>query len=242
MADLEPVNALEKWRNRFGPELARTIQRFPISIGLVVFGAILFLVALNAPSNPADDFLFKSFVTIELTALLAVATQLAIESRVFIRIVGWAISLLGFFAIGATIFLENMAMGHPIMWLPILILLTSISPTLRPFGAHNGRRQQNLFWWMNHRSIVSAIVAGFAFLVILFGLLIIERSVSILFGVQLEHIMYRYLLPLAGALFAPIYWLATIPKESDFGGDELTTPEFLSQAVGFLACLSSRRF
>lgn len=234
MADPEPMNALQKWRDRFGPELARTVQRFPFSVGLVTIGAILFLIELNGSSNPSDDVLFKTFATFELTALLAVATQLAVESRVFGKIVGWIINLLGLLAIGATIFLENMALGQPFMWVPILILLTSISPALHFTREYDGRRQQNLFWWMNHRSIVSAIVAGFAYLVILLGLVIIERSVSILFGFQLEHLMYRYLLPLAGALFAPIYWFATIPNASEFRDDELNKPDFLSQAVGFL--------
>lgn len=234
MGDLEPTGAIARWRDRLGPELVRTIQRFPIASGLIVLGAILFLLELNASSSFDNDLLVNLLATVELTALLAVAVQLSVESRAFGKAVGWGIVLLGLLAIGTTIFFENMALGQPLMWVPILILLTSVSPAFRPFGEKGRSRQQDLFWWMNHRSIVSAIVAGFAFLVILLGLMIIERSISILFGFQLDHIIYRYLVPLAGALFAPIYWLVTIPELRHFRQGELDTPDFLSRAVGFL--------
>lgn len=234
MGEAVEMSTFEKWRNRLGPELNRTAQRFPIAIGFTVIATILFLVELNLSNSVDSDLTGKSFATFGLSALFAVASQLMAESGVLKKRTSWAMAVAGFLIIGATIFFQDHVIGLPIMWMPLLILLTSISPTLAPRGSRGDQSQQELFWWMNHRSIVSALIAGLAFLVIFFGLMIIERSVAILFGFELERLIYRILVPLAGLLFAPIYWLVTIPEMQDYSAQEMEKPDFLSGAVGFL--------
>jgi hypothetical protein len=234
MVETVEQSAFEKWRNRLGPELSRTAQRFPVSICFVIVATTLYLVELNAPDASGGSFLGKSFATFSLSALLAVATQLMVESGVIKRTVSWTLDIVGFVLIGITLFGSSKIIGLPIMWVPLLILLTSISPTLAPKAEAGAQKQQELFWWMNHRSIVSAMIAGLAFLVILFGLMIIERSVAILFGFEIDKLIYRFLVPLAGLLFAPIYWLVTIPELEDYRAQDMENPDFLSGAVGFL--------
>lgn len=233
MAEPLQLSAFEKWRQRLGPELSRTAQRFPIPVVLIVIATILFLIEVNASPEIEGDILAKSVVTLAFSTLFAVACQLMVETGVLSKLLSWILAGIGLLVFGATLFFDSMAIGEPFMWAPILVLFMSVAPALKP-RANSSSSQQDFFWWINHRSIVAACIAGLAFLLILLGMVIIERSVAVLFNIGVDRLIYGYLLTLAGVLFAPTYWLAMIPEVNQFDKGELEQPDPLSRAVGFL--------
>ncbi|MCF4098293.1 DUF4153 domain-containing protein [Maritalea mediterranea] len=228
------LSAFEKWRAHLGPALNRAIQRFPLSVGLLSVATLLFFVGMNLDPEFENDLIGQTFVICVFAALWSIAAQLAHESGNFPRIWVWFAAIMGTILIGITVYWHEQLPVTPEIWPPILVLLTSISPVLRPNGPEGAQQQQDFFWWINHRAIVSALIAGLAFLVILFGFVIVERSLAILFGLNAEHVVYRYLLPTAGILFAPIFWMTTIPEPHEYAPHDLTEPDFISRAAGFL--------
>lgn len=116
----------------------------------------------------------------------------------------------------------------------IAVLWLSVSPFTRIARGPDREDQQTRFWLLNHRAVASAIIAAAAFAIIAFGLLIIERSLSTLFGLDASRVFYQWLLPITGLFLSPVYWLSTLPKLGDVQMAEAERPEFISKAIGFL--------
>ncbi|MCF6343624.1 MAG: DUF4153 domain-containing protein, partial [Devosiaceae bacterium] len=93
---------------------------------------------------------------------------------------------------------------------------------------------QDRFWIINHRAVVLAIIAGVGFGIIALGLVAIERTFTLLFGLDISDIFYQYLLPVAGLFLVPFYWLSAIENLNEVSAKELEKPDFLSKSIGFL--------
>ncbi|RYH13673.1 MAG: DUF4153 domain-containing protein [Alphaproteobacteria bacterium] len=119
--------------------------------------------------------------------------------------------------------------------LPVVsVLWLSVSPFTR-IGRGSAREdQQNRFWIINHQALATAAIAGGAFAIIALGFLIIERSLSMLFGLETGALFYQWLLPFTGLFLTPVYWLSTLPKLSEIEAVQAERPEFIGKAVGFL--------
>lgn len=226
------ANTIRDRFERLAPDAAATMARFPFAVLLTVLATGVFLVIINEYVPRGDEFWPRLGAGLGTAAVLALAGKLFAESipgaRIATMLLRFGVPILAVSAwqITSTQWLFPLA-------LPIVALLwLSVAPVLG--GGLADRRTQDRFWWVNHRAITTGIVAGAGLLIIALGLVAIERSLELLFGIETRDLMFRWVLPIAVFLLAPVYWLSTIPRLADFDASDLTQPDFLTRSIGFL--------
>jgi len=219
----------------FMPDIVATFYRFPATSFLVFVGTLITLYEINFLSSGSDEVIMRLAVGIYVGAIFALAGVLMEESQ---NTPAWLNSLVKFILPLLTIAAFQVQSNQHLvafMLIPISILFLSVSPVLTFVSNKTDRdQQQDVFWWVNHRSVTTAVVAAVGILIVAIGLVAIERSMSLLFGNSLDKLIYEFMLPIAGFFLAPIYWISTIPKVAEFNQEELSKPDFLSTAIGFL--------
>jgi len=215
--------------DRLAPNLMATLKRFPFAILLLAGTAILALVALNAGSGLDEEFWWRLVLGFTTGAVTATAGSLFAESRPDRRalsiVLGYVLPVLAILALQVT----------DTRWLtPYLIPIVSVLWLSVAAFTRREKDQQDRFWWLNHQGAATALIAVLAFLLIALGILVIERSLSILFGLEAPDLFYRWVLPVIGLFFTPLYWLSTLPRLEKFDEAYLTRPDFIARAIGFL--------
>jgi hypothetical protein len=222
---------VQDWRERlagFAPDVSTTMRRFPLAICFIAIATFLSLLIINEVVPETENWV-RLFAGTAAAAILATAGVLCIERR---GNTGWlgplllyVLPLLGLVAF--QIADERFALTY-LLPLPVLIWL-SLSPSA---GARSDGEE--IYWWTNNRAVTTAIVAVAGFGLIVLGLLAIDRSLSILFRVEVGDLFYRGLLPIVGFLLLPVYWLSTLPVVSDPGERDLDARDFLVRAIAFI--------
>jgi hypothetical protein len=215
--------------DRLAPDLTATLKRFPFAILLLAGTAILALIALNAGSGLDEEFWWRLVLGFATGAVTATAGSLFAESRpdrpALSIVLGYVLPVLAILALQVT----------DTRWLtPYLIPIVSILWLSVSAFTRRDKDQQDRFWWLNHQGAATALIAVLAFLLIALGILVIERSLSILFGLEAPDLFYRWVLPVIGLFFTPLYWLSTLPRLEKFDEGYLTRPDFIARAIGFL--------
>lgn len=220
---------------RLAPDVMTVLRRFPFTVVLVAIATAILLCAINDwPSGVDEQVWQRWFGGFATSGLLALAGYYFSESRPGEVLVGRLltyVSPLAFIGLFQVTSVEWVVL--PLLPL-VAILWLSVSPFTRIESGTGKQLQQDKFWWLNHRAIVSAIIAFAAMLIVFLGLLAIERALSILFGIETDEFMYKIVLPFFAGFLAPLYWLSTLPRLDEFNEQELVSPDFLSRAVGFL--------
>lgn len=223
-----------QFSDRLSPDLKRVTRRFPLA---VVFALAATLVAVNQANTifylPEEDGLrlFGGAVT---GFILALAGVLFSESRPAQRISGLVLAYLVPLA-SPFIFQIRDENWVVLPLLPVAALMwLSVSAYTR-FGSADARNDiQNRFWWLNQRAVISGAVAILAAIVFFIGVLAIDRSLDLLFGIEIWDLMLQWVLPVVYCLFVPVYWLAALPELDDYESEVLDKPDFLTQAIGFV--------
>lgn len=219
---------------RLSPDIERTVRRFAFALILGAFATLVLLGLINDWAGPVhEDTGIRLLGGLAIAAIAAAAGQLFGESRPERRIAGMILT----YAVPLALFLlfqlddSRYLFGPPL--LPALIMWLSVAAFL-PRAGQERARQQDMFWWLNHRAAASGAIALIAFLIIAVGTIAIERSLAILFGLQTDALFYNYILPVVGGFLVPAYWLATLPTIEQYDEQDLAEPDFISRAVGFL--------
>jgi len=89
-------------------------------------------------------------------------------------------------------------------------------------------------WDFTHKIWTGAIFATVGSIIYLLGILAIMAALKSLFGIDIEKLMERILLPIGFGLLAPLYWLSTIPPVDEDASELYENPSFISKAVAFL--------
>ena len=90
-------------------------------------------------------------------------------------------------------------------------------------------------WDFTHRIWVGAIFATAGSILFALGILFINEAVRALFDVRLNDLLFEWIMPIALAGLAPLYWLSTIDDPNRLSSeDSLRQPGFISRAVGFM--------
>ncbi|MBI4048694.1 MAG: DUF4153 domain-containing protein [Devosia nanyangense] len=223
---------LREWLDRLAPDLIATLRRFPFTSLLLLCTTAAILAMLNEFVSISDEFSWRVIGGLATGAVFATAGVLFHESRPEAHIAGL---LLGYVAPLAAIALFQVTDADWFVpWaLPVIsILWLSVSAFTRRDTPLETEQQR--FWWLNHQAAATALIAAVAFLLIALGLAAIERSLSILFGLESQDFFYRWVLPVIGFLFTPLYWLATIPRLDAFDPQSLRQPDLIARATGFL--------
>jgi len=226
--------SLKGWLERQAPDFLQTWQRFPLAISMAVLNAMIVLGAINDVAWLRDEVWGRAAFGLVTGAVLAVAGVYFAESRPEAR--RWSLILKYLLPVAAVGLFEitDIAWFVPYALPAVAILWLSVSPFTRIERGEAREAQQNRFWIVNHQALATALIAGAAFAIIALGFLIIERSLSILFGLYVAEVFYRWLLPFTGLLLTPVYWLSTLPKLAEVEASQAERPEFIGKAIGFL--------
>lgn len=216
------------------PDFSQTLRRFPLAILLSALAAAVF-VAFNDDLLTTDNEAWERATIGLMTAgAFAVAGRLFAESRddhpwlaIFLSYVLPVLVVLLFQV-------RDSFYAAPFLLFPVSGLWMSIAAFTRWGGRDERDDIQNRFWWLNHRAVITGIIALAGFLLIAGGMLVIDRSLALLFNIDTSALLIDTVLPVFGLFFAPVYWLSTIPALDDFEQKDMTEPDFLSRAIGFL--------
>lgn len=225
---------MPQWIKDLAPDVAQTVARFPFAILLSFLSTMVAIALTNDLLPTGSEFWFRLGFGLSFAAVFAVAGVLFGESKaksgVLYLVLAYAIPL----AAIALMQIQSSTWVIAPMLAPISILWLSISPFTRTGKGATRADIQNRFWWLNHRAITTAIIAGIGFALIALGLVAVERAMAILFGIKASKIFYEFLLPFTGLFLTPVYWLSTIPHLHEYSETDISEPDFLSKAIGFL--------
>lgn len=222
------------WMERQAPDFLQTWQRFPLAIVMAALTTAIVIGAINEVELLQHEEWARAALGLATGAVFAVAGVYFAESRPEARPLGLLLKYALPVAAVALLQITDTVWFVPFALPIIAILWLSVSP-FTTIGQGVARdEQQNRFWIVNHQALATAAIAAGAFAIIAIGLLIIERSLSVLFGFDSADLFYRWLLPITGLFLSPVYWLSTLPRVSEVQASEAERPEFVGKAVGFL--------
>ncbi len=214
-------------------DFAAPLRRFPLPLLFLALATGLFIAADRLVAEPetsasGGDLVWLAWGCLG-AALLAVAGRLLAESGRDGPVSRIAFEGIGPLLLVAAVHFRELAWVEPMPLFFASILWAALA------GALGGPRGEARCWWLTHRAATTALIALFGLGVVLAGLLAISGSLSLLFGIDIEEVVTRYLIPFAGAFLAPAYWLSTIPHPAGFEAEADSVPDFVSRALGFLA-------
>lgn len=226
---------MQRWIKQFAPDILATFARFPLAIILAALGT---LITIGLTNNWLADSLlepwFRLASGLSIGAVFATAGSLYGESRnkrgISFIFLAYALP----FIVVVLLQVQNTDWLVSPMLLPVGLLWLSIAAFVNSRNPATSEDIQNQFWWLNHRAITTAIIAAIAFGLMALGIVALERSLALLFGMKTGKIFYEYLLPFTGLFLTPVYWLSTIPQLTKYSEKEISEPDYLSQAIGFL--------
>ncbi|MEX2277999.1 MAG: DUF4153 domain-containing protein [Cucumibacter sp.] len=227
----------DSWRTRLeqlAPDVNATFGRFPLAVILILLATVVFVAAINEFVPPSDELWWRIVAGLGTGAVFAAAGKFIAESRPGTRIAALVLRFLvpvlaiAAWQVRSTEFLVPWALPA------VALLFLSVSPAIRPGKRDERRALEDRFWWINQRAVTTAAVAGIGLLLIALGTLAIERSLELLFSLRSSDLFYHWVLPIAVILLGPVYWLSTIPRLADYAERDLTEPDFLTRAIGFL--------
>ncbi len=222
------------WLEKQAPDFLQTGQRFPFAIVLAAIATVVLIGDINDIGWLRGESWERAFLGLATGAVLAVAGVYFAESRPEARVAGLLLKYLLPVAAVAAFQVTDLGWLVPYALPAVAVFWLSVSPFTRIERGAPRDEVQNRFWWVNFQAFTTAVIAAVAFLLIALGLFAIERSLSVLFGVETDRLFYRWVLPFAGAFLAPVYWLSTLPRLSAYRAEELERPDFLPRAFGFL--------
>lgn len=225
---------LGDWLKRQLPDFVATWQRFSFAILLAGINTTIVIGAINDTAWLQEEVWLRAAAGFATGAVFAVAGIYFSESRPTAPLLSLIFAyLVPLLAVGAFQVTDSFWL---VPWaLPVIaILWLSVSPFTRVERGAPRAEQQDRFWWINAHAAATAVLAAAAFLIIALGLAAIERSLSILFGLETGHVFYNWVLPFVGLFLTPLYWLATLPRVSDFRPGELDRAEYATRAIGFI--------
>lgn len=224
----------KSWLERQAPDFVETWQRFPLAIVMAALNAAIVIGAINEQTWLQQEVWARAAFGLATGAVLAVAGVYFAESRPDAK--RWGVVLKYLLPLGAVALFEvtDVAWFVPYALPAVAILWLSVSPFTRIGSGEEREVQQSRFWIINHQALATAAIAAGAFAIIALGFLVIERSLSMLFGFDAGSFFYKWLLPFTGLFLSPVYWLSTLPKLSEVDASAAERPEFISKAVGFL--------
>ncbi len=226
--------AVASWLQRLAPDVAATVRRFPFAIILAACTTVVFLLSLNADWRLDEEGWLRLFIGFATGAVCAVAGVFFAESRPQARRTAIVLAYVLPVAVVALCQVRDAGWVVPFALPAASILWLSVSPFTRPGQGAEGEDLQRRFWWINQRAVATAALAALAFAVIAIGVAAIERSLSLLFGIESGDLFYRWVLPVVGLFLVPVYWLATLPRVDDYDATDMERPDFIASALGFL--------
>ena len=215
-------SSLSRWFGRT-PNLGAILLRFPIAVGLMAIFTIIIIFFENFGDN---DSLGRMLAGLIIGAYLAFCVTIARETKgkspayvlqvvlaIIIAAIAWFSKDLRFnlpMAIGAVLLI----LGNMVIW--------------------RKSRDDLHVWDFTHKIWTGAVFATVGSVIFTLGVLAIQAALKSLFGISINELMERLILPIGLGFLAPLYWLSTAPKTDESYEDLYENPGFVSKAVAFM--------
>lgn len=222
------------WSEGLSPDLTATIRRFPLAIAMETAATALLVAMVNGwIPGFSDDSWGRALAGLVTGAIFALAGALLRESRPDKRVAGVLLAFVVPLVAAALPQIRDTTNFVP-CFLPIIGVFWLSVAAFTNWRREDREDQQNRFWWLNHRAFTSGVLAAAGFVLVFIGCFAIQQTLSILFGFESRDIFWKFILPIAGGLLTPVYWLSTISTLDSYEPRSFIEPDFVSRAVGFL--------
>ncbi|HVW92229.1 MAG TPA: DUF4153 domain-containing protein [Devosia sp.] len=208
-------------------------RRFPLAIAMQTVATVLVVGVVNGwLADLGDADWMRAIAGLSTGALFALAGNLFLESRPERRAEGIVLAYVVPLVVAGAFQVHDTANFAPTLLPAVGMLWASVAA----FTGQPAERieLQNRFWWLNHRAFATLLLALAGLALLALGCLVIQQSVAALFDIELDDVFWKGILPIAAFLLAPVYWLSTLPRLSDYDPKDLFEPDFITKAVGFL--------
>jgi len=213
---------LKRWIGRV-PDLSAVIARFPVA---VIAMAIFTLIIMVMDRAEVNESLGRLLLGLIIAAYLAVIITLAREGR--------KLSNLFFVQIGLVVlmavlfwFSKELRLTLPMAVGTVLVLLGN--------AVRMKRSRDDLHVWdFTHKLWTGAGFAILGSIIFTIGTFAIQQALKSLFGLNINDLTERIILPIGLGFLAPLYWLSTVPQVDEPYDELIDNPGFVSKAVAFL--------
>ena len=216
------------WMTRLGgrlPDFAEVARRFPASVavmaaftGWLILENHFSLTAYKQSEYIGLGFIFAGYVSV-IAALIVEARG---GSSKLGGVVAFAFAALAF---SLSYFSKNFNFTS-VMGISGAILF------LGNAAAWRMEREDRNVWNFTQKLWTGALFAAVGSVIFLLGMLAISEAVRALFGVNLDTLTMKTILPIGLAFLAPIYWLGTLPRFGE--AEDVTELSFEARALSFL--------
>jgi hypothetical protein len=219
------MNRLSQFVENIWPDTQAVFRRFPLAIFMVALFT-LSILDLSWWKIFSDEILQGIVGGTILAAYLAVNLTLIGEGHGkhasnIIKAIVCVTALIACYFFREIEFLPQLAIGAAILFLGSA-----------PFWRQP--RNDVGVWDFTHKVWTAVIFTVAGAVIYLLGLLAIMAALKSLFGVNIDDLLQKILLPIGLGFLAPACWLSMLPAHDDDEGDSLRNPGFISKAVGFL--------
>ena len=200
-------------------KLLLLIQRFPISILLVVGLAVLFFVAIN---KDFDDISYQLWIFFSIGAIISITATLFSEDH-FNNLKTYGITLAAVLLWGmyCVVFLpekfDDVQTGKGIE----IFVIGGTAFFAILFISFLKKNKDRAFWSFSSQTIFQLALASIFGAILFGGLSLALLAIDSLFNASIDEKLYGYLAVICLALFTPIYFLANIPNKTEKHNNEL---------------------
>lgn len=207
--------------NTLFERLLLSLKRFPISFVLVIGLASLFFKAIYTHFDSIPDKLWFFF---PVGAFLSVsATLLAEDYFKLIKRYGISFAVVLFWGIYCFFLPDNLTMGKGIE----AFVFSGSAFVSMWFISYLRKETDRQFWNFTTQMLQQFVIACFFGLVLFLGFLLAFNAIQSLFDIKMPDEVFNNLAVACFALFAPFYFLAYIPNQSEKNNTEIGYDKFL---------------
>ena len=213
---------LKRWVGRV-PDMSAVMSRFPIAVALMAIFTLIIIIENHVSNNePLGRMLVGLIIAAYLSFSITVAREAKGQSRLIpVQILmAIAVAALAWFSKELRINLV-MGMGAALLLLGNVVIWRKSRDDLH-------------VWDFTHKIWTGAVFATVGSIIFTAGIFSIQFALKSLFGLSMNELTERLLLPIGLGFLAPLYWLSTVPKTDESYQELYDNPGFVSKAVAFL--------
>ena len=215
------------WMKRLGgrlPDFEEVVRRFPIAVIVMAIATVWLVVEIHLDDfRSGSEYVFGGFI---LAGYAAVIGHLIAETQSWTRLKYAILALI--IAVPAFLF---SAWGERLNFNIVLAVGAAIL-FLGNAAAWWQSRNDPAVWNFTQKLWTGAIFAAVGSAIFGAGMVIISEAVKALFGMNLEDLTIKTLLPIGLLFLAPVYWLGTLPRYGQ--AEDVEELSFEARALSFL--------
>ena len=215
-------SSLNRWFGRT-PDLGAVLARFPVAVGLMAIFTVIIIFFENFGDN---DSLGRMLAGLIIGAYLAFCMTIARETKGKSPAYVLQVALAIIFAAIAW-FSKDLRFNLPMAIGAVLLILGNMVIWRKS-------RDDLHVWDFTHKIWTGAVFATVGSIIFTLGVFAIQAALKSLFGVNINELTERLILPVGLGFLAPLYWLSTVPKTGESYEDLYENPGFVSKAVAFM--------